>query len=229
MTDGKAARLRHRNDGVEARGLDGIADHVGTIANSPPQKIQAPIRTELIGSGRRPKEFSGRLPLACKRSVRQSGIAVATGGESQDSAVPIAQARIVIGCQYSFIYIPHCPLCGLEHSHGEFSLNGQGSDPLQAFDCCRGHRASHCFCQGPGRDARLIGGQWCTVFVYPPEWHEPDGESYRLVLGPEPACFTPRGIKSPHARLAMATLARKGVATSLQILTPRRPFVLLAG
>jgi hypothetical protein len=150
-------------------------------------------------------------------------------GELQDSAVPIAQTRLVLGCQYSFIYIPHCPLCGLEHAHGQFPLHGQGSDPLRSFDWRHWDSASHCFCQGPGRIARLIGRRWCTVFVNPPEWHEPDGESYRLVLGPEPACFTPHGIKNPDARFAMATLARKGVATSLQILKPRRPFVLWRG
>jgi hypothetical protein len=150
-------------------------------------------------------------------------------GELQDSAVPIAQTRIVIGCRYSFVYVPHCPLCGLEHMHGQFPFHGQHSNPLQAFLSCGGHRASHCFCHGLRRNARSIGGQWCTVIVYPPEWHEPKGESYRLMLGPEPACFTPRGIKSKESRLAMVALARRGIATSLEILRPRRPFVLWRG
>ena len=145
--------------------------------------------------------------------------------ELQDAAVPIAQTRLVFGCKYSFIYIPHCPLCGLEHAHGEFSLNGQGSEAMQAFDWSGGHRASHCFCQGPGRVARLIGGEWCTVFVYPPEWHEPKGESYRLVMS-YPACFTPRGFRSKAARHLMDALAKRGFPTSLEILRPRRPFVL---
>jgi hypothetical protein len=145
-------------------------------------------------------------------------------GEPQGDAVPIAQTRIVIGCRHSFIYLPHCPLCGLEHMHGQFPLHGQHSNPLQAFLSCGGHRASHCVCHGLSRIARLIGGEWCTVFV--PEWHEPDGESYRLVPGPEPACFTPSGIKSKAAHYAMAALARRGIPTSLEILKPRRPFVL---
>jgi hypothetical protein len=150
-------------------------------------------------------------------------------GELQDSEVPIAQTRIVIGCRYSFVYIPHCPLCGLEHMHDQFPLHGQHSNPLQAFLACGGHRASHCFCQGPGRIARFFCGEWRTVFVCPPEWREPEGQSYRLAQGPEPACFTPRGIKSKAAHCAMAALARRGIPTSLEILRPRRPFVLWRG
>jgi hypothetical protein len=47
----KAARLRHCSDSVEARGVDEIADHVGTIAKPSSQPGQAiPIHAELIGS-----------------------------------------------------------------------------------------------------------------------------------------------------------------------------------
>jgi hypothetical protein len=106
--------------------------------------------------------------------------------------------------------------------HGQFPLHGEGSDPLKAFVACQGHRASHCHCHGPHRVARRTRGEWHTVIVYPPEYHEPEGDDYRLVLGPEPACFTPRGTKSKAARLAMLALARRGVATSLEILRPRR-------
>ena len=140
----------------------------------------------------------------------------------QDSDVPIALARIVIGRRYSFLYIRNCPLCGMEHMHGQFPVRGEGSDPLDALAACQGHRASHCHCHGPHRVARCTRGEWHTVIVYPPEYHEPEGCDYRLVLGPEPACFTPRGIKSKAARLAMLALARRGVATSLEILRPRR-------
>lgn len=45
----KAARPRHCSDSVEARGVDGIAGHVGTFANAPAQLTQA-IRGELSGS-----------------------------------------------------------------------------------------------------------------------------------------------------------------------------------
>jgi hypothetical protein len=45
----KAARLRHRGDGVEARALDEIADHVSAIAKPSSQRPQAPVlRAELI-------------------------------------------------------------------------------------------------------------------------------------------------------------------------------------
>ena len=47
----KAARLQHCGGSEEARGLDEIADHVGTIAKPSSQPGQAvPIRAELIGS-----------------------------------------------------------------------------------------------------------------------------------------------------------------------------------
>jgi hypothetical protein len=147
----------------------------------------------------------------------------------QDSDVPIALARIVIGRRYSFLYIRNCPLCGMEHMHGQFPVRGEGSDPLDALAACQGHRASHCHCHGPHRVARCTRGEWHTVIVYPPEWHEPEGYDYRLVLGPEPACFTPRGIKSKAARLAMLALTRRGVATSLEILRPRRRSVFWRG
>ena len=111
----------------------------------------------------------------------------------QDSDVPIALTRIVIGRRYSFLYIRNCPLCGMEHMHGQFPVRGGGSDPLDALVACQGHRASHCHCQGPHRVARCTRGEWHTVIVYPPEWHEPEGDDYRLVLGPEPACFTTPG------------------------------------
>jgi hypothetical protein len=51
VRDQKAARPRHRIDGVEARGVGGIAGRVSTVAISRRQLKQA-IRAELIGSGR---------------------------------------------------------------------------------------------------------------------------------------------------------------------------------
>jgi hypothetical protein len=146
------------------------------------------------------------------------------GREPQDSAVPIAHARIVVGRRASFLYIGCCPLCRLEHTHGLF-VHGQGSDPLAAFAWHGGYRVAACFSQGPGRIARRSR----TVVIHPDEWHEPEGELYQLVHGPEPACFTPLGIKSKDARLAMAALARSGAATSVEILRPRSSFVLWRG
>ena len=144
--------------------------------------------------------------------------------EPQDSGVPIAQAQIIIGRRGCFLYIRSCPLCGLDHTHGYF-LHGQGGDPLTAFAWHGGYRAAACFSQGPGRIVR--GSR--TVVVRPAEWHEPKGELYQLVHGPDPACFTPLGIQSKDARLAMAELARRGAATSLEILRPRRGFILWRG
>ena len=41
---------------------------------------------------------------------------------AREGDVPIAQSRIVIGRENSFVYIPFCPLCGLEHLHGQYPL-----------------------------------------------------------------------------------------------------------
>ena len=150
-----------------------------------------------------------------------------TGELQEDSVVSIVQTRIVCGRGSSFIYIPHCPLCGLEHAHGLFPY--PHGDPLQAYDACDEYRASHCHAQGLGRVARRVGGQLRIVQrKAPPEYHEPKGEFYRIVMS-YPACFTPRGIRTEDARYAMAALARRGVATSLEILRPRRSFVLQRG
>ena len=67
-----------------------------------------------------------------------------------------------------------------------------------------------------GRRARIVGRR------PPPEYKEPEGDSYRLILGPEPACFTRRGIRSADAKAAMA---RTGISTSVQVLIPRRAFI----
>jgi hypothetical protein len=76
---------------------------------------------------------------------------------------------------------------------------------------------------------RRIGGEWCNVHRDPPpEYHEPEGGSYRLEMS-YPACFTALGIRSKAAHCAMAALARRGIPTSLEILRPRRPFVLQQG
>ena len=115
--------------------------------------------------------------------------------------------------------------------HGLFDLTGPRSDPLRAYEAASGLRGSHCFPHGPGRTAKRINGEWRIIpKAAPPEWHEPQGESYRLVLGPKPACFTPLGIKSKRVRNAMACLARRGIPVSLEILQPRRRrFVLRRG
>jgi len=147
--------------------------------------------------------------------------------EQRDSVVPIAQTRIVCGRRSSFIYIPRCPLCGLEHAQGLFPY--PHGDPLQAYEACDGYRASHCHAQGLGRVARRVGGQLRTVQrKAPPEYHEPKGESYRLVMA-YPACFTPRGVRSKAARHLMDALAKRGFPTSREILKPRRKFVLRRG
>jgi hypothetical protein len=59
----------------------------------------------------------------------------------QDSVVPIALTRIVIGRRYSLLYIRNCPLCGMEHMHGQFPVHGEGSDPLDVLVACQGHRS----------------------------------------------------------------------------------------
>jgi hypothetical protein len=141
---------------------------------------------------------------------------------SQDSVAPAAQTQIVVGRRCSFLYVRSCPLCGLEHTHGRFPHGESNDDPMAAIARHGGVRVSHCHYQGPGRVARFVRGEWRTFARNLPEWCEPDGSSYRLVLGPEPACFTPRGIRDEAARHVMAVLARRGVATSLATWTPRR-------
>jgi hypothetical protein len=144
-------------------------------------------------------------------------------------AVPIAHSRIVIGPKYSFIYIEYCPLCGLEHMHGQYPLQSTYSDPVEAYEARNGHRGSHCVTHGLGRIVRRIGGESCSVYRDPPpEFHEPEGETYRLVMS-YPACFTPSGIRSRAARNLMDALARRGLPTSSEILKPRRKFVLRRG
>jgi hypothetical protein len=148
---------------------------------------------------------------------------------AHEGDVPIAYSRIVIGHRFSFIYIVYCPLCGLEHVHGQYSLDGPYNDPVEAYESCDGHRAAHCGPHGLGRILRRIGGEWCNAHRDPPpEYHEPKGESYRLVMS-YPACFTPLGVRSKAARNLMDTLARRGFPTSLEILKPRRKFVLRRG
>ena len=143
--------------------------------------------------------------------------------------VPTAHSRVVIGRKCSFIYIEYCPLCGLEHMHGQYSLHGPYNDPAEAYEACDGHRASHCVPHGLGRIIRWIGGERCNVHRDPPpEYHEPEGEAYRLVMS-YPACFTPRGIRSKAARHLMDALAKRGFPTSREILKPRRKFVLRRG
>jgi hypothetical protein len=152
-----------------------------------------------------------------------------TSEQQEDSEVPIAHTRIVIGRKWSFIYIEYCPLCGLEHMHGKFALRGPNSDPLQAFED-GGLRVAHCVAHGLGRVARRIRGEWRTVERKPPpEYHKPEGVgSYQMVLS-YPACFTPRGIKNKDAKALMERLARRAAPTSQEILKPRRSFVLLRG
>lgn len=167
----------------------------------------------------RPKRLRPAAPGGAHRAVNSKELGSAFHPEI-NCAMPIAQARIVVGCRASFLYIGCCPLCRIEHTHGLF-VHGQGTDPLHAFKWHGGHHASHCFCQGPGRHVRFVRGRWRTFVVRPPEWCEPHGDDYRLVLS-EPACFTARGIRSGAARHAMMALARRGVQTSLMIWTPRR-------
>jgi hypothetical protein len=143
--------------------------------------------------------------------------------------VPDAPSRIVLGRRFAFIYIENCPLCGLEHMHGQFDLADPNRNPLQAYADHGGLRASHCSAQGIGNQAKCVRGDWRILpKPAPPEFHEPQGGgSYRLVLGPKPACFTPLGIKSKRARNAMARLARSGAPVSIEILQPRRKKLVL--
>jgi hypothetical protein len=142
--------------------------------------------------------------------------------------VPDAPSRIVFGRRFAFIYIENCPLCGLEHMHGQFDLADPRCDPQQAYSARGGHRASHCSAQDVGNYAKCVRGVWRILpKPAPPEYHEPQGGAYRLVLGPKPACFTPLGIKSKRARAAMARLARSGAPVSTEILQPRRKKLVL--
>ena len=144
--------------------------------------------------------------------------------ERQDAEAPIAHTRIVLGRKAASIYVPYCPLCGLEHTHGLFSY--PDGDPLQAYEN-DGHRPAPCEAKAMGWVVCCIGDEWRIISrPPPPEYRGPQGYSYRLVLGPERACFTPRGIKNKHALAAMAKLARGGVPWSFQILKPRTRFIL---
>jgi hypothetical protein len=147
--------------------------------------------------------------------------------------VPLAFTRIVVGRTHAFIYIEYCPLCGLEHMHGQFPHE---QSPHQACELIlRAYenpgRASHCRAHGLGRILKQVkGGRWVIVErAPPPEYREPTGHSYRLLLGPKPACFTPSGARNRSARLVMAELARQGVPTSNEVICPRRRFVLRRG
>jgi hypothetical protein len=150
------------------------------------------------------------------------------GAASKNRTVPVAHTRIVVGHRASFLYIEYCPLCGLEHMHGQFPLRGENSDPRQALKACDGYRCSHCGPHGLGHIVKKRkGGKFGLVKRKPPpEYREPKGYSYQLVLGLKAACFTPRGSRSKDARSVMAQLARAGIATSNEILRPRRAFVL---
>jgi hypothetical protein len=143
--------------------------------------------------------------------------------------VPDAPSRIVFGRRFAFIYIENCPLCGLEHMHGQFDLADPRCDPLQAYVAHDGLRFPHCSAQGIGNQAKRVRGDWRILpKPAPPEFHEPQGGgSYRLVPGPKPACFTPLGIKSKRARAAMARLNCRGLPVSTEILQPRRKKLVL--
>ena len=147
--------------------------------------------------------------------------------------VPLAFTRIVVGRTHAFIYIEYCPLCGLEHMHGQFpheqSLLDACALILRAYE--NPSRGAHCSPHGLGRILKQVkGGDWVTVQrAPPPEYREPTGHSYRLVLGARPACFTPSGVRNKAARRVMDELAKQGVHTSDEILVPRRRFVLEYG
>jgi hypothetical protein len=52
---------------------------------------------------------------AGKRTLRATTIPrLASTAGDRESGIPIAPSRIVIGPEYSFIYIEYCPLCGVE-------------------------------------------------------------------------------------------------------------------
>ena len=138
-------------------------------------------------------------------------------------AVPLvtAPAQLVIGRRAAFAYIRECPLCGLDHAHGEqpFSFH-----PLTIFKNCDGARCAHCGPHGLGHIAKQVkGGRWTVVErKAPPYYRKPTEGSYRLVrVGP--AIFTYRGAHSADARAVMADLARRGVPTSSETFKPRRP------
>jgi hypothetical protein len=97
----------------------------------------------------------GRVPgQECRLSLTTTDPRFLADALPQPNLAPIAHTRIVIGRRYSSIYIEYCPLCGLEHVHGQFPLRGEHSDPLQAYAAPNGHRGSHCGPHGLGRVAR---------------------------------------------------------------------------
>lgn len=151
-----------------------------------------------------------------------------TGHSQQDPAfpssqeVPLAFSRPVVGRTHAFIYIEFCPLFG-QFPHGSTQLI------LRAYE--NPSRAAHCRAHGLGRILKQVkGGEWRIVErAPPPEYREPTGHSYRLVLGPKAACYTPSGARNRVARQVMAELARQGFPTSDEVLRPRRGFVLKYG
>jgi hypothetical protein len=145
--------------------------------------------------------------------------------------IPNAETRFVVGYRSLFVYIEFCPLCGVEHTHGSRELGCAMRDPLRPYKACNGQRIGHCDGADPGGliVRQIKGGRYGLVpRPPPPEWHKPTGTGYRLVLGPKPACFTPRGFRSKQSRAAMARLERRGVLTSDDILRPRRPKFILS-
>jgi hypothetical protein len=138
--------------------------------------------------------------------------------KSQDSAAPIAEARIVLGSRYAFIEISQCPLCCCQHVHGRSALS-EIDRLLASVIRNDGDRASHCS-QACRAGRRGPGGELHTEIAHPPEWREPMGHGYQLVLS-EPALFTRRGIRTAAAHEAMAALNRQGVPISFGIWVPR--------
>jgi hypothetical protein len=170
-----------------------------------------------------PKQLATVSPVLVTSNMNN----VSSIPQDQQNGMPIAHTRIVLARTASFIYIEYCPLCGLEHLHGWYPYRSNYNDPLQAYAASDGHRGSHCGAHGLGRTTKMRRGELILVDrPAPPEYREPQGSQYRLVLGPKPTCFTARGFRSKKARLAMAQLAQRGVPTSLEILRPRRAFVL---
>lgn len=132
---------------------------------------------------------------------------------------PLAPACLVLGRRWGFIYLKECPLCALEHAHGQVPL--YRAEDLLSFHR-DGRRNGHCGCQGLGRQARFIGGEWRIMH------RDCVTGSYRLIpVGP--VHFTPKGIREPAAREAMMRLARLSVETSLRTINTRLKWVLERG
>ena len=107
-----------------------------------------------------------------------------------DGVVPVPATIHVAWDGHVGLWIPMCPFCGFEHTHGAYPFY----DIREAFKAAGGYRSSHCH-QMP--------------------WEVPtDAGTYRLTPAPGPARFAPGASRFVRARRAMTLLGVLGIETS---------------